>query len=92
MSDCIFCSDVTNLLNHINAGLDTEQRWSLTSAEEDKMVFDPSLETPAILSTLEWLDFGRVVKQQLEDREELTGTLWKKPHLPSNPKIFQYFA
>ena len=50
------------------------------------MLFDFSLETPTILSTLEWLDFGRVVKQPLEDLEELTGTLWKKPRLASNPR------
>ena len=54
------------------------------------MLFDFSLEIPTILSTLEWLDFGKIVKQSLEDLEELTGTLWKKPRLPSNPKIFEY--
>jgi hypothetical protein len=55
-------------------------------------LFELSSETPTILSTLEWLDLGRVVKQPLEDLEELTGTLWKKPRFSSNPKIFQYVA
>ena len=37
INDCIFCSDVTNLLDRIDADLGT--RWSLTSAIEDKVVF-----------------------------------------------------
>ena len=39
ISDCNFCSDLTNLLDCIDADLDTEQKWSLTSLEEDKMAF-----------------------------------------------------
>ena len=38
ISDCIFCSDVTNLLDRIDE-FDTEQRWSLTSAVKDKIAF-----------------------------------------------------
>ena len=83
---------MTNLIDRINAGLEYNKGGHLLPRKRIKWLFDPSLETPAILSTLEWLNIGRVVKQPLEDREELTGTLWKKPHLPSNPKIYQYVA
>ena len=45
ISDCIFCSDATNLLDRID-DFDTEQRSSLTSAVEDKIAIRRFIRNP----------------------------------------------